>query len=396
MPDGRIVAVGSGATVIYSDNYGNDWEIIYVPDSISRLVRFNRVDFADNLHGMAVGSYYSIIKTNDGGVTWTDISPGAEYHYFTFTDVSYSDVSSCFIAGSYWGDPFLLHSADGGSSWDTAFHTSEWEFSRIQFVDENTGFLSGADSNYFFKSTDGGENWEQVTVDPEIEGLSLGFSYFIDENTGFAGGFNDDDGYKLYKTTDQGWTWMRINANVLHYVESSGQVEFVNDSTGYIVGDIGYDTSCNILVSYDLGETWKMDTLAFLRDFNGVHFVDEQEGVIVGENSIIFKTITGGLVNIPEPQIYLPRGSVWYCYPNPFTNQANISSTEEIKGNILIRIYDLTGRAVRNLSANYAPANESFFTWDGRDDNGNYVSPGIYTVCVDHGSSREAMKIIKF
>jgi photosystem II stability/assembly factor-like uncharacterized protein len=709
LPNNRIVAVGSGATVIYSDNNGADWEIIYVPDSISRRVEFNRLDFADNSHGMAVGSYYSIIKTDDGGETWTDISPGAEFHYFTFSDVSYSDVSNCFIAGSYWGDPFLMHSSDAGLSWDTVFQTSEWDFSRVQFVDENTGFLSGGDGNYFFKSTDGGANWEQIMVDPGLEGFNAGFLHFIDENTGFYGasvgtetnwdpiiiktidggqswyqvytdsfagakefyfidhdtgyaissiiwyqndilkttdggetwtiiddhigtwsfegicmnddgkgiivgdagqiyksvdfgntweaaftneflkftidrafitsdssilanaviggggilsygviesndrgatwnetssfpdgisayyslddniafyggtpggiyksadgggtwvfhelsdpdfqplsidfiddqiglvaGFNEDDGSELFKTTDQGDTWMQVISDALHWAEPLCQVEFFNDSTGYIVGDMGYDTSCNILVSYDRGETWEIDTLPYKNDFNGIHFVDDQtgflygwkkvcktinggqdwfkvtvntegyfdaismsfpspqtgylingsgdfydlifktldggdtwnsiaspttsginsinffndeEGVILGNNSIIFKTFTGGMVDIPEAENHQSVVSSWNCYPNPFSTQTIIRSAIDIQDEIVIRIFDITGRSIMHFSGSSAIAGETFFTWDGRDDKGKKLPSGIYSVSFEYNSCRESMKIIKF
>jgi len=710
LPDGRIVAVGSGATVIYSDNSGDDWEIIYVPDSISRIVEFNRVDFADNLHGMAVGSYYSIIKTDDGGETWTDISPGADLPYFYYTDVSYSNEWNCFVAGVHYAESFLVRTSDGGLSWDTSFHTSERTFSRVQFVDENTGFLSGGDSNFFFKSTDGGQNWEQIIVDPGLEGFETGFLYFIDSQTGFygasvgsetnwspiiiktvdggqswyqvytdafagakeffflnhdtgfaispiiwyqndvlkttdggetwtiiddhigswdfegicmhddgsgiivgdagqiyrsdnygntweaafnneflkytidrafitgdssilasaivgrggvlsygviessdrgatwneistfpdgisayypvddniafyggtpggiyksgdggetwvfhelddpefqplsidftdvqtgfAGGTREDYWMELYKTTDQGETWTRINSDVFNHVDPFYQLEFINDSVGFIVGDIEYyDTLCNYLVTFDQGNTWQVDTLPYKYDFNGIHFIDDQtgflygwkkvcktinggqdwfmvevgtmdyfeinimsfpspqtgylingsgsfyelifkttdggdtwnslesptssnfnsinffdeeEGVIVGDNSIIFKTITGGLVDIPEPQIHPVTKSTWRCYPNPFSTLSIISSSEEIKGDILLRVFDLTGREIKHFSGSATNSGESFFTWDGKDERGNEVPAGVYTVCIDCNSSREALKVIKF
>jgi len=113
LPDNRIVAVGSNATVVYSDNFGADWEIIYTPDNISRGVGFTRVDFADEWHGIAVGSYFSVIKTEDGGANWADISPGSNHPYYTYTDVCFRDPSNCFIAGVSW-NRFLLHSSDGG------------------------------------------------------------------------------------------------------------------------------------------------------------------------------------------------------------------------------------------------------------------------------------------
>jgi hypothetical protein len=37
------------------------------------------VDFADEMHGMAVGTYFSILRTDDGGLTRKNISPGGQF-----------------------------------------------------------------------------------------------------------------------------------------------------------------------------------------------------------------------------------------------------------------------------------------------------------------------------
>ena len=99
LPNNRIVAVGSSASIIYSDNFGAYWEIIYTPDNISRDIEFNSVDFADESHGMAVGTYFSIIKTDDGGISWTAISPESNHPYHIYNDVCLLDPANCFVAG---------------------------------------------------------------------------------------------------------------------------------------------------------------------------------------------------------------------------------------------------------------------------------------------------------
>ena len=255
LPDNRIIAVGSGATVIYSDNFGNDWEIIYVPDNISKTVEFNRVDFADNLHGMAVGSYYSIIKTDDGGESWTDISPGADLPYFNYTDVCYSDEWNCFVAGVHYAESFLLHTSDNGLTWDTSFHNSERTFSRVQFIDEITGFLSGGDSNYYYKTRDAGENWEKINVDPGIEGLNLGFSYFVDAYTGFYGATVGDMSnwdHVILKTTDGGQSWYQV---FFDGFAGAREFFFLDHDTGYAISPIVWYQN-DILKTTDGGETW--------------------------------------------------------------------------------------------------------------------------------------------
>ncbi|MCK9398552.1 MAG: YCF48-related protein [Bacteroidales bacterium] len=706
LPDNRIVAVGSNATVVYSDNFGADWEIIYTPDNISRGVGFTRVDFADELHGMAVGTYFSIIRTDDGGVTWSDISPGAQYYYYDYKDVCFRNPSNCYITGDE-NNSFLLHSSDGGESWDTAFQTTGGMFNQVQFVDENTGFLSGGEGNYFFKSTNGGENWGLIEVDPGIEELRVGTIYFtgkdtgfidgavggtnwysillktidgglswhevitdywgaskfffinqdtglticgspwysnfvskttdggeswelisddmgtwsfqglcmntegdglivgsygqiyrsedfgssweavytnaclgfsitktfitgdstilaniytslgvpnnhamksldrgatwsvapeypdgissisfvndsvafyvdgtegiykstdngnswnfydlevsefqtlsidfVNDQTGFAAGSGEGYGITMYRTQDQGETWIEVFSNVFITVDNMlpYEIEFKDDSVGFIVGEIGNGNECNIIVTYDRGNTWEIDTLPYTHSFDGIQFLNpdtgflygygnvlktinggqdwfhvtvntedalnvknmsfptsqtgyaingsssllsilktvdggdtwnclsaptsstlnvinfftEEEGLIFGNNGLIFRTQTGGMVNVAEPPINSTQESGWKCSPNPFSNNINIISSLDISHDILIRIFDFTGRPIKYYSGSSAIADETFFIWDGKDDHGNKVSSGIYIICINHNSSQETLKILKF
>lgn len=707
LPNGRVIASGSDATIMYSDNMGEDWNIVYTPDDISKEVFFNGLDFADDLHGIAVGSYFSIIRTDDGGETWTDISPGANLPYFAYYDVCFRDLSNCFIVGQKW-NRFVLHSSDGGTSWDTVFQTSDDTFNQVFFVDGITGFLGVTGGDYFFKSSDGGESWDRTTVVPAIDGLNIGVLHFItkdigfigaavhdglnwdniilktvdggqswyqvffdyfasahdfffldqslgfaisptinytnqvlkttdggeswefvtdhlghwsieslcmngegnglivgeigqifksddfgntwesafineflaftickafiindsvivadmygggggapnsvviessdrgatwaesqnypsiisdihfiddsiaffcgafggiyksvdggnswtfhelttepfqplsidffDDQTGFVGGSVDDAWIHLYKTDDQGETWTRVNSDAFSGVSLFYQLDFKDDSTGFIVGEIGYDTNSIILASYDRGTTWEKDTLPFLHDFTGILFLNpdigflygnnklcktinggqnwypvtynpqdylevnsmcfpssetgyfanisgsnqsifktidggetwisldpptssdilsinfftEDEGVIVGENAIIFKTLTGGIVGLPDPVIKPLQESKWRCHPNPFSNHVNIISTEDFQGDIFIRIFDCMGRSARHHSGSSAISGQPFFDWDGTDDYGNPVSPGIYFICINYNSSEETLKIVKF
>jgi len=63
-------------------------------------------------------------------------------------------------------------------------------------------------------------------------------------------------------------------------------------------------------------------------------------------------------------------------YPNPFNPTTTISfSTTEITDNTEINIYNLKGQKIRKYSIFN---NQSSITWDGKDDNGQEVSSGIY------------------
>ncbi|MGQ9817099.1 MAG: T9SS type A sorting domain-containing protein, partial [bacterium] len=66
-------------------------------------------------------------------------------------------------------------------------------------------------------------------------------------------------------------------------------------------------------------------------------------------------------------------------FPNPFVKRLNIRLDNSSDGKASIRIYDISGRLVKNLHEGVIRAN-SLLTWDGTDDNGKIASQGIYFV----------------
>ena len=87
--------------------------------------------------------------------------------------------------------------------------------------------------------------------------------------------------------------------------------------------------------------------------------------------------------------------------PNPFTPNADgINDVVNISYKLLrvisavpvsVEFFDLSGRLIKALYSGADPLGEYEHTWDGRDDFGNLVSPGIYLfrIQADMQSGRE-------
>ncbi|MFB0508997.1 MAG: PQQ-binding-like beta-propeller repeat protein [bacterium] len=70
-------------------------------------------------------------------------------------------------------------------------------------------------------------------------------------------------------------------------------------------------------------------------------------------------------------------------YPNPFRKKINIRLTfnhKQISNNYSLKIYDITGKLIKNFSFPGTHLPYSIITWDGLDNNGNTVPRGIYIV----------------
>jgi hypothetical protein len=88
---------------------------------------------------------------------------------------------------------------DGGATWNFQTFGSDDSFTRVQFVNENIGWVVGGSNTeaIVLHTTDGGANWASQ---PAGTSNYLSGMFFVDENNGWAVGF---DGTIIH-TTDGG------------------------------------------------------------------------------------------------------------------------------------------------------------------------------------------------
>jgi hypothetical protein len=67
-------------------------------------------------------------------------------------------------------------------------------------------------------------------------------------------------------------------------------------------------------------------------------------------------------------------------HPNPFLESTDIPYTLSTESEISLKIYDVAGRSVRTLESGVRPRGDHRVTWDGTNDEGFRVKPGIYFV----------------
>lgn len=65
-------------------------------------------------------------------------------------------------------------------------------------------------------------------------------------------------------------------------------------------------------------------------------------------------------------------------YPNPFNFTTTISFSTTLNSNIELTIYNFTGQKIRTLLDKELNSGNHSVLWNGRDDNNQYVSSGIY------------------
>ena len=83
-------------------------------------------------------------------------------------------------------------------------------------------------------------------------------------------------------------------------------------------------------------------------------------------------------------------------YPNPFNPNTTIEYNVENSGHVSLKIYDIMGRSVRTLVNEYKESGRPDYkvVWDGRNDNGQQVSAGLYLYTLSSNGMTDHAKMV--
>jgi photosystem II stability/assembly factor-like uncharacterized protein len=308
-----------------------------------------------------------ILKTSDTGNNWFYIYRNWEDslgYSFNGSDISFIDEENGFVVGRY-GDSIssgagILKTIDGGESWNLGWvfpDTANYEFNlkSIHFIN-STGWAVG-DGGIIVKYTPQ-IGWVKL---PSVTDLPLKKVFFTDDNHGWiAGGYQNDNDFHpiLLKTTNGGVNWNAV-PNVPYLIKD---IAFLDNNLGWA---IGYDSSGvgGILETADGGNTWSIDTGNLPAQLNALHIKDNY-GWAVGENGLILRTTDAGAVWVEDERdnVYPTEFVLEQNYPNPFNPTTKIkysiptppSSSPLAKGRnevgfVSLKVYDVLGREVVTL-----------------------------------------------
>jgi photosystem II stability/assembly factor-like uncharacterized protein len=172
------------AYLIKSTDSGLSWEFIDMSAYAESLVE---VMFLDELTGFAAGGSSqggTILKTLDGGTTWTEIynsnRPGERVwklqQLFSNPNVYFGAVESF---GDFEGK--LIKSTDAGQTW-MARDVPDTDIQGVGFITENHGWMGGHNTG-FLETFDGGETWNNTEF-----GFSLNRFQIFGENLAYCAG----------------------------------------------------------------------------------------------------------------------------------------------------------------------------------------------------------------
>lgn len=80
--------------------------------------------------------------------------------------------------------------------------------------------------------------------------------------------------------------------------------------------------------------------------------------------------------------------------PNPFSGATAIRCNLPRPATLTLAVYDVTGRRVALLAEGPHQAGTLSLAWDGRDDNGRKLSPGVYVASLVAGEASTSRKLV--
>ena len=201
----RLVVVGERGHVLVSTDDGASWTQAEVP---TRAL-LTAVHMHDERTGWAVGHDAVILRTGDGGETWTLVHQAPEEE-LPLLDVWFRDERAGFAVGAYG---YFLATEDGGETWTSrAVSEDDFHLNALVPVADGTPESSrngpqrlyiAAEAGVVYRSDDDGTTWREL---PSPYAGSWFGGLALDENRVLLTGLRGH----LFRSEDGGETWTQL------------------------------------------------------------------------------------------------------------------------------------------------------------------------------------------
>lgn len=275
----------------------------------------------------------AVVKTTDGwshGWTITPLISCSGYVYAIA--VNPSDPGIVYAGGQYFdrnGNWYvgLFKSTNGGTDWfdiSAGVDDESQPVYALAIDPDSSGTIYAGTSGGIYRSTSGGSSWTDINCGFDtVYALSIDLS---SPNILYAGTPNG-----VYRSTDMGLTWFTVTQGLLPFDITSLAIDSIPANRVY-VGTRGAGVFAQNVIAV------------------------EEIGATLAQNCPI----------------------LYESFPNPFSKICTIRYSLPASSQVSLRVYNLAGRRVRELTDGSKQAGLHIVNWDGKDDGGRLVPSNIY------------------
>ena len=278
-------AVGANGVIIKTSNGGTTWS---APQTTNTTQVLHSVHFISGSTGWAVGARGTILKTTNGGTSWASQTSGTTTDLF---DVWFNDANNGWIAGACG---LILRTTNGGTLWTQVSSAQSYNIKQIKVLTNTKGIAATTGTTQLY-TTNSGAAWSGATTTPKnFRGMDL--------ESGGTGFQASSDG-SIVKSTNYGVSWTSAATPT-----GGGSWQVLSMATASDIVVAGLDGK--VFRSTTGGSTWvAFNTNIGTTDIYGLQMRSSTLGYAVGEGGKVYKYTSAVLPDVTATATNLCQGS---------------------------------------------------------------------------------------
>jgi photosystem II stability/assembly factor-like uncharacterized protein len=383
------------------------------------------LSFLDSLNGWVAGDSGTILKTTDGGETWTQQNSGITETIVDIFFLNYQRgwaVAPWYILDTIY--TYILSTTNGGDNWQSQYWLGDF-LTSVFFADSLVGWM-GSGLGKIIKTANGGATWTETVIEPgPFSRFPVLNVKFFSPSYGYAMGGRLEIAGVVWRTTNAGDSWTASHVSPepvidLHYFDSLNIVGAFSDpdflGAGLITttdggenwdyryleiwGDAGalavrtyaemwvpLGFAGTYMYTLDSGSSW---TDLFTPDSTAIYdavFTDERTGYMVGERGTVLKY--NYTTNVEDRKYSSVQALLHQNYPNPFNASTKIVYGIVSRELVHLEVYNVLGQEVATLVNEMKQPGTYEITWDATG-----FPSGMYFYKLMFGSFVQTKKLI--
>jgi photosystem II stability/assembly factor-like uncharacterized protein len=386
------------------------------------------VAFADSLSGIVAGDYGLLLRTGDGGATWSESwIPGCSESQVLALDMQGPDsawaggmdvpgIERSTDGGVTWtpvalpgsmrvyaldfADPLhgwcvmqemsqfdVYHSRNGGESWAVQSSGQAWYWATVCARDSLHAWLGGwqPSTSLVGRTDDGGLTWTKVTAPGAGAIKAIAFRSLRD-------GVAVSDGGDVFVTSDSGLSW----TTELHSDSTTWDAVALRGASGIVVAGarLQADGSTHgvIVGTTGPGEPWTKQVDAPSAWLLGLSYSPGGRGIATGMWGQLYTD--AGTTGVPEPPRMNDPRLALRVLGNPARGTARVWTQLPAASSGSMNLYDCGGRRARLLFQGPLAAGESSHSFRLTDDSGRPLASGVYLLKLETREGTRTARVV--